>query len=103
MSPGWQVTDFAVVGADPARPRATMTCCSGTSELDGPVDVIVVAEEAGTGLGARIAGTLHDDPGADLGERPAGGEGAGRHPGGQPLAGLDQCLVGGVGPVGRRR
>ena len=70
MSPGWQVTDFAVVGAEPARPRATMTCCSGTSELDGPVDVIVVAEEAGTGLGARIAGTFHDDPGADLGEGP---------------------------------
>ncbi len=70
MSPGWRVTDFAVVGADPTRPRATMTCCSGTSQLDGPVDVIVVAEEAATGLGARIAGTVHDDPGPDIGDGP---------------------------------
>ncbi len=70
MSPGWRVTDFAVVGSDPARPRATMTCCSGTSQLDGPVDVIVVAEEAGTGLGGRVAGTVHDDPGSDIGDGP---------------------------------
>lgn len=70
MSPGWRVTDFAMVGADPASARATMTCCSGTSQLDGPVDVIVVTEEAATGLGARIAGTVHDDPGADLGDGP---------------------------------
>jgi hypothetical protein len=68
MSPGWHVTDFAVVGDRPDRARATMTCCSGTSELDGPVDVLVVAEEAGTGLGARCAGTRHDDPG--VGEGP---------------------------------
>ena len=70
LSPGWSVSDFAAVGADPERARATMTCTSGSSELDGPVDVIVVTEEAGTGLGARIAGTAHDDPGADLGDGP---------------------------------
>lgn len=67
LGPGWTVTDFASVGSDPARARATMTCCSGTSALDGPVDVIVVTEEAGTGLGARIAGTVHGDPGAEIG------------------------------------
>jgi hypothetical protein len=61
MSPGWTVTDFAVVG-DGRSTRATMTCCSGTSELDGPVDVMVVAEEHGTGLGARCAGTPDEDP-----------------------------------------
>ena len=63
MSPGWSVTDFAAVGDPPDRATATLTCCSGTSELDGPVDVLVVAEEPGTGLGARCAGTRHDDPG----------------------------------------
>ncbi|MGA8255334.1 MAG: DUF6758 family protein [Nocardioides sp.] len=68
LSPGWSVTDFAVVGGDPDRARATMTCCSGTSALDGPVDVIVVTEEAGTGLGSRIAGTEHEDPGAEVGQ-----------------------------------
>lgn len=70
LSPGWAVTDFATVGDDTGRTRATLTCASGTSELDGPVDMLVVAEEAGTGLGARCAGSRYDDPGADIGERP---------------------------------
>ena len=58
------------MGDEPGRTRATLTCCSGTSELDGPVDVVVVAEEAGIGLGARCAGTLHDDPGDEVGIGP---------------------------------
>ena len=71
LSPGWAVTDVAAVvddlgDGDGARTRGTMTCCSGTSELDGPVDVMVVAEESGTGLGARCAGSTHDDPGPGL-------------------------------------
>lgn len=70
LGPGWSVTDFAVVGNDPRRTLATMTCTSGTSELDGPVDLIVVSEEPGTGLGARIAGTVHDDPGTEISEGP---------------------------------
>jgi hypothetical protein len=68
MSPGWSITDFAVVGEDPAR--ATMTCSSGTSALDGPVDVFVLSEESGVGLGARCAGTPHLDPGAEVGAGP---------------------------------
>jgi len=67
---GWAGTDGAAGGAGPARARASLTCVSGTSELDGPVDVLVVAEEAGTGLGARCASTRYDDPGADIGHRP---------------------------------
>jgi hypothetical protein len=59
------VSDFAVVGEQPAR--ATMTCSSGTSALDGPVDVFVVSEESGVGLGARCAGTAHLDPGPEVG------------------------------------
>jgi len=70
MSPGWRVTDFAVVG-DEDQVCATMTCCSGTSALDGPVDVMVISEEPGTGLGARIAGTRHADPGAEVRGAPA--------------------------------
>jgi hypothetical protein len=84
MSPGWSVTDFAVVG-DPgdgfgagpgAGPgerqsaKATLTCSSGTSPLDGPVDVFVVSEESGTGLGSRCAGTIHLDPGPEIGMGP---------------------------------
>ena len=64
MSPGWEVTDFGVVGGP--RPRATVTCVAGTSPLDGPVEVVVVSEEPGTGLGARCAGTLHSDPGLQI-------------------------------------
>jgi hypothetical protein len=65
ISPGWCVSDFAVVGEHPAR--ATMTCSSGTSALDGPVDVFVVSEETGVGLGARCAGIVHIDPGPEVG------------------------------------
>jgi hypothetical protein len=68
MSPGWWVSDFAVVGEQPAR--ATMTCSSGTSALDGPVDVFVVSEDSGVGLGARCAGTRHLDPGPEVGAGP---------------------------------
>jgi uncharacterized protein DUF6758 len=32
--------------------------------------MVVVAEEAGTGLGARCAGTVHDDPGDEVGQGP---------------------------------
>ena len=66
MSPGWSVTDFAVAADE--RTWATATCVSGTSELDGPVDVFVVAEEPGTGLGARCAGIDSSDPGREVGE-----------------------------------
>jgi hypothetical protein len=68
MSPGWSVSDFAVVGERDAK--ATMTCSSGTSALDGPVDVFVVSEESGTGLGSRCAGTSHLDPGPEIGAGP---------------------------------
>ena len=70
LSPGWAITDFATVTSGPGRTAASLTCASGTSELDGPVDVLVVAEEAGVGLGARCAGTRYTDPGAEIGERP---------------------------------
>lgn len=70
VSPGWSVTDFAVVGDGVGEAIATLTCTSGTSVLDGPVDVIVVTEEVGTGLGARCAGTRYDDPGAEIADRP---------------------------------
>jgi hypothetical protein len=76
MSPGWAVSDFGVVG-DPVETqdgghgaRATMTCRSGSSARDGPVDVFVVSEESGTGLGSRCAGTTHLDPGPEIGVGP---------------------------------
>ncbi len=72
MSPGWIVSDFAVVAGagESSSAKATLTCSSGTSALDGPVDVFVVSEESGTGLGARCAGTVHLDPGPEIGVGP---------------------------------
>lgn len=63
MGPGWVVSDFGVVTEGSGAPVATLTCASGTSELDGPVDALLVAEEAGVGLGARCAGVPGSDPG----------------------------------------
>ncbi|WP_426244895.1 DUF6758 family protein [Nocardioides sp. LHG3406-4] len=70
LGPDWQVSDFAAVSASADRTSATLTCTSGTSDLDGPVDVYVVAEEPGTGLGARVAGTRGPDPGPAVGDGP---------------------------------
>ncbi|HJQ06845.1 MAG TPA: DUF6758 family protein [Nocardioides sp.] len=73
LGPGWTVTDFAVV-ANAESARATLTCVTGSSALDGPVDVFVISEEPGTGLGARVAGLLTGDvgervdPGGEVGE-----------------------------------
>jgi hypothetical protein len=70
LGPGWSVSDFGVVGDRAERTCATMACCSGTSQLDGPVDVLVVNEEAGTGLGARCAGLEGDGPSAEVHDEP---------------------------------
>ena len=96
LSPGWRVTDFAAVG-DQTRGRAAMTCVSGTSALDGPVDVLVVSEEPGTGLGARIAGTVARRPGP--GDRRGAPDGAGAHrqPDRPAVAGVDQLASSGSG------
>lgn len=70
MAPGWVVSDFAVVTEPSGAPVATLTCVTGTSELDGPVDVLLVAEEPGVGLGPRCAGVRGSDPGHELGGQP---------------------------------
>jgi len=69
LRPGWTLTDFAVVG-DRGSACATLTEVAGSTELDGPVEMLIVAEEPGTGLGGRVAGTDGDAPsiGAGLSE-----------------------------------
>lgn len=66
LSPGWGVSDFGVVTGSSGA-IATVTCCSGSSELDGRVDVFVVAEETGVGLGGRCAGLIGSYPGLEFG------------------------------------
>ncbi len=50
----WSVSGVGVVG-DRAT-VATVLACSGPDPLGGPGDLVVVAEEPGTGLGAHYAG-----------------------------------------------
>ncbi len=69
MSPGWSIADFGCVGTED-RVRATVTSTVGTSDLDGEVEVTIVSEDPGIGLGARCAGTSYDDPGPQISNGP---------------------------------
>lgn len=70
LMPGWAVTDFGAVAREGGDGRATFVTSSGPSDLDGVVELTVVSEEPGVGLGARCAGVRHTDPGAEIGEGP---------------------------------
>ncbi|MCL8024939.1 DUF6758 family protein [Nocardioides bruguierae] len=67
LGPGWAVTALATAGSP--RTVATLVGVSGTSAIDGPVDVLVVHERPGTGLGARCAG-VPGEPGPEAFEAP---------------------------------
>jgi hypothetical protein len=69
MSPGWSISDFGCVGSGD-RVQATVTTTVGRSDLDGDVEVTVVSEDPGVGLGARCAGTSYDDPGPQISNGP---------------------------------
>ncbi len=70
VAPGWAVTDFGTVADAGGQGRATFVTSSGSSELDGVVELTVVTEEPGVGLGSRCAGVRHSDPGAEVGHGP---------------------------------
>ena len=70
LSPGWVVTDFGCVVAASGVGRASFISCSGPTDLDGVVELSVVSEEPGVGLGARCAGVQRTDPGAEIGDGP---------------------------------
>ncbi|MGZ5415785.1 MAG: DUF6758 family protein [Nocardioides sp.] len=70
LATGWTVTDFGSVAAEGREAHATFVACAAPSEHDGVVELTVVSEEPGVGLGARIAGAPRTDPGADIGEGP---------------------------------
>src|ERR687889_1517675 len=65
VPPGWHLTDFGCVAVPGGPASAVFTTCGGPSEPDGVVEVTVVTEEAGVGLGARIARVTHTDPGRE--------------------------------------
>jgi hypothetical protein len=52
LPPEWQVSDFATVPGE-----AVLMTVTGPSAEDGEVELVVVSEETGVGLGDRVAGT----------------------------------------------
>lgn len=70
LPPGWTITDFGCVSEPGQDARASMLSCRGMTDADGLVELTVVSEEPGVGLGARCAGTDHTDPGAEVGQGP---------------------------------
>jgi hypothetical protein len=78
---GWLVSGLGYAGDERSGARATAFACSGRGPLGGAADLLLVAEEPGIGLGARLAGLPGPDPGAgfDLGPPAAKLEAAG-HP-----------------------
>jgi hypothetical protein len=61
---GWLVAGFAGAGDERTGSRASVVALSGPNPLGGPGDLLIVAEEPGTGLGAGLAGIEAVDPGA---------------------------------------
>lgn len=59
---GWVVSGIGWAGDERTGARATAVACSGPSPVGGPGDFILVAEEPGVGLGARLAGLDAPDP-----------------------------------------
>jgi hypothetical protein len=66
LPPGWQVTDFGCVGSR-GESRAAVVGCAGASEAEGVVELTLVTEEPGVGLGARVAAVDSLDPGREAG------------------------------------
>ena len=66
LPPGWLVTDFGCV-CDDDGPRAGVVGVVGTSDAEGVVELSVVTEEPGVGLGARVGGVDQVDPGREAG------------------------------------
>ena len=61
---GWVVSGLAWAGDPRHGMVATALACTGPAPLgSGPADVVLIAEEPGTGLGAHMAGFASPDPG----------------------------------------
>lgn len=63
LLPGWTAGGLGACGDERHGSTATVTAFAGPSPLGGPADLLLVAEEPGVGLGARLAGLEDTDPG----------------------------------------
>lgn len=64
LATGWTITGTAWAGDERTGAVATLTALSGPHPRGGPSDVLLIAEEPGTGLGAAMAGLTGTDPGS---------------------------------------
>ncbi len=69
---GWLVTGATYAGDERTGARATVVACSGPAPFGGVGELVLVAEELGVGLGARIAGIPGPDPGEGFASQPPG-------------------------------
>jgi len=66
---GWTVTGIGWAGDERTGISATVVACTGPAALlDGPADMLFIAEEPGVGLGVRFAGLPGSDPGPIIAE-----------------------------------
>jgi hypothetical protein len=77
---GWALTGLATAGDERRDTCATVLAFSGPSPLGGPADLLLVAEEPGTGVGSRYAGRDSVDPGVLLDGPPDAKVEAAGHP-----------------------
>jgi len=70
LAAGWAITDFGCVARPGSEGQAAYATCTGPSELEGVVEVTLITEEPGVGLGARCSGILRTDPGPEVGDGP---------------------------------
>ena len=80
LLPNWTFTGLGRAGDDRSGTTATVVALSGPSPLGGPADLLLVAEEPGTGLGARYCGVEHLDPSAAINGPPSAKVTAAGHP-----------------------
>jgi hypothetical protein len=66
LLPAWVLTGVAIAGDERSGTRASAVALAGPAPLGGTADLVLVAEEPGIGLGARVAGLDHVDPGEAL-------------------------------------
>jgi hypothetical protein len=63
---GWLVTGFAGAGDGRTGIRGCAVALTGPNPCGGPGEMLLVSEELGVGLGARMAGLPGPDPGSDF-------------------------------------